>query len=41
MLSINYKNVLSFLQEHELEYLASSAQYANELLENKKGAGRR
>ena len=39
MLSINYKNVLSFLQEHELEYLADSAKYANELLENKKGAG--
>ena len=39
MLSINYKNVLNFLEEHELEYLADSAQYANELLENKKGAG--
>ena len=39
MLSINYKNVLGFLQEHELEYLAEHAKYANELLENKKGAG--
>lgn len=39
MLSINYKNVLGFFREHELEYLHSSAQYANELLETKKGAG--
>ena len=39
MISINYKNVLGFLQEHELEYLAEHAKYANELLENKKGAG--
>ncbi|ANN64262.1 glucose-6-phosphate isomerase [Brachyspira hyodysenteriae] len=39
MLSINYKNVLGFLQEHELEYLAEHAKHANELLENKKGAG--
>ena len=39
MLSINYKNVLGFLKEHELEYFAEKAKYANELLENKKGAG--
>ena len=39
MISINYKNVLSFLREHELEYLSDFAKYANELLENKKGAG--
>lgn len=39
MISINYKNILGFLKEYELEYLAEKAKYANELLENKKGAG--
>ena len=39
MLSVNYKNVLGFFQESELEYLYSSAKFANELLETKQGAG--
>ena len=37
MLSINYKNVLGFLKEHELEYFAEKAKYANELLETHTG----
>ncbi len=39
MISVNYKNALSFFKEYELEYLSGSARYANELLESKKGAG--
>lgn len=39
MLSVNYKNILGFLKEYELEYLHDFAKFSNELLENKKGAG--
>ena len=39
MITINYKNVLNFLKEYELDYLHDFAKYSNELLENKKGAG--
>lgn len=39
MITINYKNVLGFLKEYELDYLHDFAKFSNELLENKKGAG--
>ncbi len=39
MITINYKNVLGFLKEYELDYLHDFAKFSNELLENKKGVG--
>lgn len=39
MITINYKNVLGFLKEYELDYLHEFAKFSNELLENRKGAG--
>lgn len=38
-LSLNYKNTLKFINEHEMGYLESSAVEANKLLHSKKGAG--
>lgn len=38
-LSIDYKNVFEFLENHEIEYLYSLAKMSNELLENTKGQG--
>lgn len=38
-LSINYKNVLGFLENYEIEYLSGLAKISNELLENGKGQG--